>query len=239
MNTQTRRQREFEQREQLFIHTARDIIRSEGLSALTMDKIAELTEYAKGTVYKHFTCKEDILCGLCLDSLEHLHQMFSLAHAYEGSSREKIVCLGVGYQLYTERYPEEFDLLIATRTNNIREKASPERLEKMDQVDTLVINHMRSIIELAINNGDMTLPLGCQIDDLCFGLWAMSFGLLVLDQARDMVSGLSLSPKQQIMLTQMSCLLDGYHWRPLSSEQDYTNTFQSVFQYLQPSVSKE
>jgi len=236
LNTQTRRQREFEQREQLFIDTARSIIRQDGHSGLTMDKIAELTEYAKGTVYKHFTCKEDILCGLCLDSLGHLHKMFSLAETFQGTSREQIMCLGIGYQLYTLSYPEEFDLLIAARTNNIREKASPERLEKMKQVDNLVINHMRGVIDHAVQCGDLQLPKASTIDDICYGLWAMNFGLLVLDHARDMVNGLTLSPSHHLVLSQISCLLDGYNWQPLSTEKDYSATIEAAYNHLhQPS----
>lgn len=239
MNTQTRRQREFEQREQLFIDTARNIIRQDGLSVLTMDKIAEQTEYAKGTVYKHFSCKEDILCSLCLDSLGHLNQIFTLAEQFAGSSRDQILCLGIGYQIYTEHFPEEFDLLIAARTNNIREKASPERLEKMDQVDTLVIDHMRGIITRAMQQGDLTLPDTSTTDDLCYGLWAMSFGLLVLDHAKNMVNGLSLSSSEQLMMTQMNCLLDGYGWHPLSTEQNYQDTVARIFHYLQTNVSTD
>lgn len=239
MNTQTRRQREFEQREQLFIDTARNIIRQDGLSVLTMDKIAEQTEYAKGTVYKHFSCKEDILCSLCLDSLGHLNQIFTLAEQFVGSSRDQILCLGIGYQIYTEHFPEEFDLLIAARTNNIREKASPERLEKMEQVDTLVIDHMRGIITRAMQQGDLTLPDASTTDDLCYGLWAMSFGLLVLDHAKNMVNGLSLSSSEQLMMTQMNCLLDGYGWHPLSTEQNYHDTIARIFHYLQTNISTD
>ncbi|MEE2731719.1 MAG: TetR/AcrR family transcriptional regulator [Pseudomonadota bacterium] len=239
MNTQTRRQREYEQREKLFLDAARNIIRIDGISALTMDKIAEHTEYAKGTVYKHFTCKEDILCGLCLDSLGLMYEMFSHALTWQGNSREKIICIGVGYQLYTQRFPEEFDLLIAARTNNIRQKASPERLERMDQVDTLVLNAIRAVIQLAIQSGDLTLPEHTQVDDLCLGLWAMSFGLLVLEGARDLISGLELSATNTLLLNQMSCLLDGYHWHPLSTEHDYLLTYQNTFRHLEALIPKD
>ena len=48
VNTLSRRQRDFLQREQLFLDTAREILRRDGIAHLTMDRIAELTEYAKG-----------------------------------------------------------------------------------------------------------------------------------------------------------------------------------------------
>ena len=49
VNTLSRRQRDFLQREQLFLDTARQILRRDGIAHLTMDRIAELTEYAVGT----------------------------------------------------------------------------------------------------------------------------------------------------------------------------------------------
>ena len=79
---------------------------------------------------------------------------------------------------------------------------------------------------------DLTLKNNVLIDDLCFGLWSMSFGLLVLDHARDMISGLQLSPSDELMLTQMTNLLDGYQWHPLSSEQDYHGAYQRALEYL-------
>lgn len=239
MNTKSRRQREFEQREALFLETARSIIRSEGVSSLTMDKIADQTEYAKGTVYKHFACKEDILCGLCLDSLGHLYKLFMQAVSWPGNYREKMTCIGVGYQLFTEAFPEEFDLLVLARTNNIREKASMERLERMEQVDVLVMNSLRAIIKQAIEAGELTMPNAMSVDDMCYGLWSASFGLLVLDHTRDMVAGLSLSPKEQVLFSQLSCLLDGYQWHPLSNEHDYMATYKDAREKLQQLLSKE
>lgn len=239
MNTQTRRQREYLEREQRFIDCARSIIRQDGVSALTMDRIAELTEYAKGTVYKHFSCKEDILCGLCLDSLNHLQELFYRAQQFQGNNRERIICFALAYQLYTAKFPEEFDLLIASRTNNVREKASAERLQQMDQVDTLVLGHMRSIIEQAISAGDLRLAHKMKLDDLCFGLWSISFGLLALDHARDMVKNLDLTHGDQSILNQITCLLDGYGWHPLSTEFDFSSTHGAAFDYLQNYISKD
>jgi len=239
LNTQTRRQREFEQRERLFLDAARAIIQRDGVSALTMEKIAEHTEYAKGTIYKHFSCKEDILCGLCLNCLGHMYQLFIQALSWPGNQREKMICIGVGYQLYTQQFPEEFDLLVSVRTNNIREKASSERMERMEQADSLVMNALRTIINQAISCGELTLPGRMTVDDMCFGLWSASFGLLVLDYTRDVVGGLDLSPSDELMFAQMSCLLDGYQWRPLSSERDYLPTYRAAHQQLQQLLSKD
>lgn len=212
--------------------TARNVIRAEGLSSLTMEKIAELTEYAKGTVYKHFSCKEDILCGLCLDGLGHLLKQFERASQYPGSSRERIISLGVAYKMFTLQYPEEFDLLISTRTNNIREKASPERMQQMDRLDTLIMDQIRNLIAQAIGQGDLSLTGSMRTDDICLGLWGMSFGLLILDQAKPLIKSLQASDTDQLMLSQIGCLMDGYGWHPLSADHDYNETYSKVLTFL-------
>lgn len=232
MNTSTRRLREFQQREQLFLEAASNIIRDEGISVLTMDKIAELTEYAKGTVYKHFTSKEDILCGLCVERLSKGVEMFAHAIQINGSPRMKMVAIGVSYQIFTNKYPEEFDLLIAARTNNIREKASEQRIQQMEQLDIHIHQVINSVIQLAIENKDLALPSGMQVDDLSFGLWATSFGLLALSQAQGLVGGFKPSAEEHQLVTHMNCLLDGYGWHPLSSENNSDESYSAALLHL-------
>ena len=39
-----------------------------GYLGLTMDRIADEAEYSKGTIYQHFTCKEEIVAALGIRS---------------------------------------------------------------------------------------------------------------------------------------------------------------------------
>ncbi|HEX4938200.1 MAG TPA: TetR/AcrR family transcriptional regulator [Candidatus Kapabacteria bacterium] len=233
MNTLTRRQREFLQREQLFLDAARQILRSDGVAAFTIDRIASNTEYAKGTVYKHFTCKEDILCALCHESLVHLGEAFSKALTFPGNSRERMMALGTAYLQFTSRFPEEFDILIAVRTNNVRQKASEKRVEAMIAADQGAHDVMRSVMGAAIAAGDLTLPPATSLDEACFGLWAMAFGLLALAPASDMIDALQLPSVPAIMVNQLNLLLDGYGWRPLSTEFDYRQTFTRLLNHME------
>ena len=60
-----RKQREFQQREQLILDTAQSMLHQHGYAQLTMERIAEAVEYSKGTIYNHFSSKEDMVCSLC------------------------------------------------------------------------------------------------------------------------------------------------------------------------------
>ena len=236
MNTQTRRQREFQQREQLFLETARQIIKSDGFHALTMEKIAAETEYAKGTIYKHFSNKEDLIVALCGQGLSYLVSLCEEMTSFPGKPREQLAVMAIAYQLYAGRYPEEYDLIMEARAGNLREKASAERLEQTDEQDARLLQLIRTQIETAISDGDLSIPVGLQPDDICFGLWSMAFGVTVLQQARDLLTNLQISDDEFQLSRQLTCLLDGYQWRPLSHEQDYLSILAKAGAHLKAKI---
>jgi len=159
-------------------------------------------------------------------------QIFEQARTLPGSSRERVMAIGTAYQLYTLKFPEEFDLLIASRTSNIRQKASSKRKEDMEEADQVIHALLRAVIATAIADGSLVLPSEVSVDELCFTLWAMSFGLLVLDQAKEVTSQLQIPPIQQILFRQFNLVLDGYGWTPLSTDQDYLQTLQKIINHL-------
>ncbi len=62
----TRKQREIRQREAYLLDVARKMLMEHGFSGLSMDRLAEATEYSKGTVYQHFSTKEDLVAALAV-----------------------------------------------------------------------------------------------------------------------------------------------------------------------------
>ena len=236
MNTQTRRQREFQQREQLFLETARKIIQKDGFHALTMEKIAADTDYAKGTIYKHFSNKEDLVVSLCGQGLSYLVNLCGEMESFPGKPREKLAIMAIAYQLYANRYPEEYDLIMEARAGNLRDKASQTRLDQTDEQDARLLQLIRTQIDTAIEDGDLEMPPGLKPDDICFGLWSIAFGVTVLQQAKDMLTNLQISDDEFQLSRQLTCLLDGYRWHPLSHEQDYLSILEKAGKHLQAKI---
>ncbi len=50
MSTSARKEREFAQRQELFLETTRQMLLNIGYLNVTMDRIAQETEYSKGTI---------------------------------------------------------------------------------------------------------------------------------------------------------------------------------------------
>ncbi len=74
-----RKEREFIRREQEILEAALSLFEGPDWEQVTVAEIASKAEIGKGTVYKHFSCKEDIYARLALnfhsDLLQAFHQI--------------------------------------------------------------------------------------------------------------------------------------------------------------------
>ncbi|MDH3451683.1 MAG: TetR/AcrR family transcriptional regulator, partial [Gammaproteobacteria bacterium] len=124
MNTASRKQREIAAREVLILDCAAKLLGEFGYQGLSMDRVAEMVEYSKGTIYQHFNCKEDLLAGLCLRSSRDLYGLFSRASSLDLSPRERLLAIAFAYQLFIRLHPLEFANMQTLKSETVREKTS-------------------------------------------------------------------------------------------------------------------
>ena len=96
--------------------------------------------------------------------------------------------------------------------------------------DTSCISVIQGVIRDGIAAGDLELQSGCTPEGLTFGLWSMAVGARML-----MVHGVLMDKfgeeEPRVVLNQnYQLFIDGYNWRPLSMEWDYTRTIERVRQ---------
>jgi AcrR family transcriptional regulator len=89
MVTLSRKKREILEREVQILRLARPILLKEGYQALSMERLASLMEYAKGTLYNHFPNKEEIVLALALESIELRFKLFEAANKMGGISGDR------------------------------------------------------------------------------------------------------------------------------------------------------
>ena len=75
MGISDRRAREFKRREEDIIQAAFDLFAEHGIEYVTIDMIAEKAEVGKGTIYKHFTSKNEIFAVLIIRQGHELLEM--------------------------------------------------------------------------------------------------------------------------------------------------------------------
>lgn len=224
----SRKQRELIQREALILDTAQDILHEQGYSYLTMDRVAEAVEYSKGTIYNHFSSKEDMVCSLCCRSVNNLIDIFTRAAEYAGSSRERFSAIGIGYSLYHQINPMAAQNIQIIKINAVREKINPEKLIEIEALEKRITEIAKNVVQDAINCDDLPRETSETAGSIVFGCWSMHYGALLLEQSDIPLENLGFSPTVQLLWINTQKFLDGYNWLPRSTDTDSETMFEKI-----------
>ena len=228
MPVQTRKQREMLEREELILTTAQTILHQHGYNHLTMDRVADTVEYSKGTIYNHFSSKEDLVCSLCCRCIINLIDVFERAYNFDGSTRERYSAIGIGYSLYHQLHPMDSQNIQIVKNHAVREKISEEKLVEIDSLEQRATKIAQSIVQEAIDCGDLDKKHQDHISTIVFGLWSMHYGALLLDQSDIPLHKLGFSPVVKMLWHNTNIYLDGYQWQPLSTTSDSEILFKKI-----------
>lgn len=228
MPTQSRKQREILEREELILSAAQSILHEHGYNYLTMDRVAETVEYSKGTIYNHFASKEDLVCSLCCRCIGNLVDIFERAYQYPGSTRERYSAIGIGYSLYNQLHPMDTQNIQTVKNNAVREKVSEYKLAEMESLEQKITKIARSIVQDAIDCGDLGKEHQDNVNTIVFGCWSMHYGALLLDQSSIPLQDLGFSPVVNMLWKNANIYLDGYQWQPLSATTDTSKLFEKL-----------
>ena len=228
MNTLSRKQREIAERHSLLLDIGRRLIDSEGYRNLSMDRIAEISEYSKGTVYQHFSCKEEILIQLCNHNAIGLKSLFDRAKHYQGSTREKLLAIFVAHEIWVGLNPNSHDQMQTLCGGGTKEKVSPESLESHNRLQFEIIGLIGSIVEEAVANAELSDDISLSVQELVYSLWSICFGSLQLRSLDLPLSEMGIEDPQGATLRAIDSMLDGIGWKPLSTDFDYASTKDDV-----------
>lgn len=214
MATTDRRQREFAQREALFLDTAQALIQREGLLNLQMSRIAEECEYAIGTLYRHFASKEDLLVALatrnCMDRVE----LFERAARWPGPTRERIIALALADLIMLRAQPEHFRLAQFIWTDVVWGAASEAMRARALQACEPLATVVESIAAEARANGELPAGLAMTEEGLTIGPWILCVGMHTLAQQRGLLDP-GVGDPYRLLFKHLHYLLNGYGWQPL------------------------
>lgn len=228
-STQSRKIREFEAREKLFIKIAVHLFDKNGEAALTMDSLIAHCEYSKGTVYKHFGSKQDLLAAIYLEKFKVLHRLFSKVVALPLSSRERQLGLHAAHSLFDSRYFNESARLMDINTSRMQEKMSSRYKIELEGLQQNFQKLLLDLIQEGIDAGDLRLPSGVTADMLAFANQGLSFGILAMTYGQcTEPDDEEWAPFLHMHLATAARLLDGYNWRPYSDAGDLTTIIVKV-----------
>ena len=228
----TRKQREIKERETLILDTARPMLIRDGYHGLNMDRLAETLEYSKGTIYNHFGCKEEIIIALAIATMEKRTELFERAAAFRGNSRERMMAIGVAADIFVNLFPDHFSVEQMIRTVSIWDKTTEKRRIAMRSCEAKCIGIVAGIVRDAVAHGDLELDADTRPEELVFGLWSMSYGAYSILSASDSLNELGIADPIETLRNNQVKIIDGYGWNPLSSDHDFTPTYERIEQEL-------
>jgi AcrR family transcriptional regulator len=229
MSTMSRKEREVKKRELLLLDLARKMLIEEGYAGLNMDRLAERAEYSKGTVYGHFSTKEDLLTALAFQSLEARCALFAKTEKFQGRPRERFCALLLADELFGALHPHHYHSELIIKMANLETRASADRRASLHQVQCQCMNHVSAIVEDAVATSDLILPPGLRPGDIAFAGFILAIGTqTALLNFSDVMDTLEVTNPRQVARHAAHAMLDGFDWRPLSTEWDYQSTFDRI-----------
>lgn len=220
MPTLTPKQREILDREQRILAVARPMIVREGYHGLNMDRIAEQVGYSKGTIYNHFANKEEIILALALQTVEKRVAMFRRAAEFRGRARHRMVAISVAAERFVRDFPDHFRFEQILSLDSVKEKTSEKRQSLIDGCEMQCMTILGGIVRDAMAHDELTLEEGMSPEDLIFGLWALTSGGYAIMFSSESLGQLGLGEPFGLVRRHCNALMDGYGWKPFSSEFD-------------------
>lgn len=145
----SKKQLEFERRERLILSAALSLFEGPHWEQVTVEQISKQAEIGKGTVYKHFTCKEEIYAHIALDFSEQL------MNAYEQLDPELDVLatlkqvIGLSFSSFLAN-TEQARVMLYCKRSDYRERLSPALRERFEQADERFEHYINGVLELGV-----------------------------------------------------------------------------------------
>lgn len=230
-------QSEFDEREAELIEIARKLSEEDCLTTLTIDKLVAAAPYSKGTIYKHFISKEDLLMAICNTCMNEMQNLFIRALSFKGNGREKMVAVMVSYIIWAKLHPAQLFAVLSAHSPSVVACTSDQRNATHAEREASLYGLMNVEVENAVLAGDLELPEHLSLDQVTFAMWSCAWGAMALIMSRGASEQLNNMILERESFTNTRFLLDGLGWQPLSKDWDYRMTIKRIASELfQPEI---
>ena len=223
------------EREWQIIDSAVELIQKNGIENLTMDKVVAQVPYSKGTVYKHFIGKEDLLLAISNYSLEILSDLFYRAFQFKGCARSRMLLLNFSYLIYAILYPALFQCVLCSKSPNVVGKSSEKHINENERLEVKLMTSIHGIVEGGLSDNSLSLPVHMDMQQLCFSNWSTAYGAITLLSGEvEQCSGRTSLIVERELFNLSNLLFDGMGWKPLTSETSHCAVLKIALNELFP-----
>lgn len=172
MNTPSPKNRRFEKTRQGIIDAAREIVRNEGIDALSMRTLAEMVDYSPSALYKYFNNKEEIIEALRLEGWDEMQSIFMRRLGGDFSQIERLLEASMAYMDMSNQSPELYQLMFNSTVG------SPDKLATTETDPRFMV--LTDMIREAVESGEFILPKGITLLEYRYLAWFIMHGICML-----------------------------------------------------------
>jgi AcrR family transcriptional regulator len=148
----SRKQREFERREQEILDAAISLFDGAHWEQVTVEQISKKAEIGKGTVYKHFSCKEEIYAHITIIFTRRILESFRRA-----SEQAKVIdklkeIIRIAFVMFLEN-PAEARVSFYCKREDFRERLNDNLRNKFEELDNQFENFVGTVLQSGIDKG--------------------------------------------------------------------------------------
>jgi AcrR family transcriptional regulator len=233
--TGLRKERERAAREELMIGHAQRLLLRDGYQNLNLDELADAVEYSKGTIYLHFSTKEDLALAVATRALRERSDLFDRAAKFKGRSRERARAIGFACVEFGLQHRDYFNVEMMLKSMSFWEKASEERRRAHSTQAARAFHAVNNVAVDGSRSGD--LPEGLRPEMVTLSLFAITIGSHCVGSQPDLlVLSATENPIESLRLHQ-DIVLDGWGWKPLLKDWDYAATDRRIQKEIFPDAT--
>ncbi len=181
MGVKERKLRELETRKNLILNTAKELFAEKGFSNVTLNDIATVIEFSKGTIYTHFKSKEEIYALILLNHLNVLlTNLKEAAKTYKNTASCIRNCLDTYIKFY-RKHREYFQLLFFIDLVSNQYRIPRELLKEIQRQKIACLIELQNVIKKGMASKEIRKDY--PFTQIALVLWGMTNGVIHLAES--------------------------------------------------------
>jgi AcrR family transcriptional regulator len=172
MNTPSPKNRRFEKTRQGIIDAAREIVRTEGIDALSMRTLAEKVDYSPSALYKYFDNKEELIEALRVEGWKQMDYLYNRRIHPGLSITQTMVESALAYLDLGDQHPELYQLMFNSSVN------APSDLETIEKDRNFSV--ITDLIQKGVDSGEFSVPGDLTVLEYRYLAWFILHGICML-----------------------------------------------------------
>ncbi|GFP76012.1 TetR/AcrR family transcriptional regulator [Clostridium fungisolvens] len=183
MGIQDRRERERQEKKELILNAAKDIINTEGIDSVTVRKIADKIEYTAPIIYHYFKDKDEIIDCIMREGYKKIIESISIMEDIDGEPASRLEVALRNYINMALKMKEEYRNLLLNSSPNVLQHTSV--LFEGASKERKAIGILCKCIESLWNESDIDKS---KIEVTAQIIWTSTFGLIIRLMIEDFIT---------------------------------------------------